>query len=160
MKNLSSRFSKVRQKITKDPQLAIALLNDLQQDIMEKFSSKTRAYDTLMSARTAQNSEILAVRDFSEVDVVITDSSTSKLTLSPSEKRCTLKVSKNCSEQVTSELIKITNYIRMQPTYCKTVRGRFHFSKSRDCYEIALITDTKHYKPLSFSFSKEQLENF
>lgn len=81
------------------------------------------------------------------IDVQYVDNSTSKLTINPNTKRCTLKITNKCSKQVEDELTIFTRLILEQ---CQlpllTVRAPFRYNHHNNTYSAYLLSESKKFR--------------
>jgi len=128
MKNLKSRFSKVRAKILKgNPEESILLLNLLQQDIEDKLLTLNQLIETRNKKAVATGERFLEVEK--------AEGSTHRLTVAPWAGRITLKISEGASAVVARELIAFVNeYIRNDESLAPvTYRGKITFHNGKYC---------------------------
>jgi len=128
MKNLKSRFSKVRAKIRKgNPEESILLLNLLQQDIEDKLLTLNQLIETRNKKAVSTNERFLEIEK--------AEGSTHRLTVALWAGRITLKISKGASAVVARELVAFVNeYIRNDESLAPvTYRGKITFHNGKYC---------------------------
>ena len=128
MKNLKSRFSKVRTKIRKgNVEESIQILSDLQKDVEGKLLVLNQLVES-MNKKTVPISE-----RFLEIEKA--EGSTHRLTVAPQTGRMTLKISEGASNIIKKELIAFSNdYIRNDESLAPvTYRGKVTFHNGKYC---------------------------
>lgn len=142
MKNLSARFSKIRQKIRRgDEVMAIELLTFLQKDIEDKFL-------TLHKTIEVKGKKVLP-KDQWQLEIKNAEGSTHRLTINPTTGRVTLKVAQKASEAVREDLKEFVKEFIEQALgdiAPVTVRGKISFDRKGSQYTSTLYSESKKFR--------------
>lgn len=140
MRNITKGFKNVRSKVRRGYiEESLELLNQLQEDIMDKFEAYGRVIEV-------QNRVCC---DISEryLEVCNTDSITTKLTVNGATGRFTLKVNKNCTQKVIDEKILLVRQLMMKEDLpAITLRGKIDWEKNTNSYVWSGCSESKKFK--------------
>lgn len=160
MKNrdIAPAFKKIRKLIRKGhTELAINEMNFFQRDLEEFISEKIRLTERLMSTRGAHTeTDRIPVELFYEE--MSREGNNTRLTISPSESRCTLKIGSNVkSEQIRKEMRCFARLVMEELHYPVTVRGRVKYDG--ESYSVSLQAENKHWKCYTIAIPSSELKN-